>query len=132
MMKKLHTVLAVLALTMVVGSNRQALAGSCFSSTQCHDLCDEYCISKTSTCQSANLTSCNANGQQTCNVLCKNGSGYFPTCNCSSQGGGSPIFKKVPVGPPPEPKKDGKQASKTAQPVKDDSGQCPGNKQPSR
>ena len=127
---KLPFFLFVLALTMVVGTSRQATAGSCISSTQCHDLCNQYCGSHASTCRSYIVDPCNANGQQVCHVLCENGSGYFPTCSCSSPGG-SPIFRKQEIGPPPEPKKDGKQTTKTSQPDKADSGQCPGSKQPS-
>jgi hypothetical protein len=129
-MKKLPVILTVLMLTMLVGASRQVSAGSCISSAQCHNLCNEYCISKDSTCKSYIVNECNANGQQVCNVVCHSGSGYFPTCSCTSPGG-SPIFKKQEIGPPPEPKKDGKQSSKTAQPAKADTGQCPGSKQPS-
>ena len=128
-MKKLPIILIVLTLTLFVSASHQAFAG-CMSSTQCRDLCNEYCISKNSTCQSSTLDPCDANGQQRCNVLCKNGSGYHPTCTCSSPGG-SPIFKKQEIGPPPEPKRDGKQTTKTSQPDKADPGQCPGSKQPS-
>ncbi len=129
-MKKLPIILIVLALTMILGANRRAFAGSCISSSECQSLCNEYCISKDTTCKKATVYACNSNGQQTCSVLCVTGSGYSPTCSCSTPGG-SPIFRKVESGPPPEPKKDGKQPSKTAQPSKDDSGQSPGSKQPS-
>jgi hypothetical protein len=130
-MNKLPVILIVLSLTMAVGSSKPVTAGSCFSSTQCQGFCDEYCTSKNSVCQKATLYACNSNGQQTCSVLCKSGSGYSPTCTCSSGGGGSPIFKKVPIGPPPEPRKESNKSSETAQPAKNDTGQCPGSKQPS-
>jgi hypothetical protein len=74
------------------------------------------------------LYDCDANAQQVCQVLCVNGSGYHPTCTCSSPGG-SPIFKKQPTNPPPEPAKKGakKDASKTktAKPESAATGQCP-------
>ncbi len=129
-MKKLPIILILLTLTMFVSANRQAFASSCMSSAQCQNLCDEYCISKETVCKKATLFACDSNGKQTCKVECQSGSGYFPTCNCSSPGG-SPIFRKQEIGPPPEPKRDGKQSSKTVQPAKDDSGQCLGSKQPS-
>ena len=127
MLKKMSVLLVMLGLTGL-GGTAKVFAG-CYTTTYCQSLCDEYCTSKTSTCKKATLNACDANGQQECSVLCVNGSGYHPTCSCSSPPGGSPIFKKQPTNPPPEPakkdvKKDASKA-KVAKPESAATGQCP-------
>ena len=122
MVKKVWALVIALGLTGLM-STGSILAG-CFTTSYCQSLCDEYCVSKTSSCKKATLNACDSNNQQVCQVRCVNGSGYDPTCNCSSPPGGSPIFKKQPTNPPPEPsKKDAKKAN-TAKPESAATGQC--------
>ena len=131
MSKKLPLAFAMAGLVLLAGSTSHVLAGSCFSQTQCNDLCTQYCTSKNDTCQSATLTGCDSNGNQVCSVLCRHGSGYFPTCSCTMPGG-SPIFRKQqPTEPPPQSQKSSKQTAKPAHSSDQAGGKCEGSKQPS-
>jgi hypothetical protein len=111
-MRKALIVLAALALCLAVSPAGKANA-SCWTVPACQSLCDQYCTSKNSTCQSASFDECYNGGTAACHVRCKSGSGYDPTCNCPAPGG-SPIFKKPPTGPPPQPAAAKKSADKGA------------------
>jgi len=129
MLKKLSIAFSILALAFLLGSSL-LLAADCFSSAQCNQMCNDYCTSKHQTCSSASLSGCDSNGQEVCSVLCNGGSGYFPTCTCST-GGGSPIFRKQPSGPPPQSQKSSKSKVKPAQSSDKTGGKCEGSQQPS-
>jgi len=109
MARRTLMLLAFAAVVCFAGATREAQA-ACSS---CATTCASGCIADGG-CLTYSSTQCSG-GVSTCYYQCRNGSYGYQDCGC---GAGSPIFKKKPVDPGPNPNnKSLKQPTKLIQPV---------------